>query len=148
MGLQPDEMENLALAGEEGRAVKCSTRDLSLVSVTGARLSSEERVKWGGVFRYYFFLDLELSLLPPRRNPRLMICRISMSRCSNYRRSNNVVSACSWDINFRHRQVNNICIFVGAQIVTHSSCNLDKPFQAVRVECTEEERYPSTSLPT
>ncbi|KAL3764590.1 hypothetical protein ACHAWU_001498 [Discostella pseudostelligera] len=47
VGLQPDEMENLALAGEEGRAMKCSTRDLPLVSVTGVRLSSEEKVQWG-----------------------------------------------------------------------------------------------------
>jgi len=52
VGLQPDEMENLALAGEEGRAMKCSTRDLPLVSVTGARLSSEEKVQWGGVFTH------------------------------------------------------------------------------------------------
>ena len=31
-GLHSDEMEDLALAGQEGRAVKCSTRDLPLVA--------------------------------------------------------------------------------------------------------------------
>ena len=31
-GLHPDELEDLAKAGEDGRAIKCSTRDLPLVA--------------------------------------------------------------------------------------------------------------------
>ena len=44
-GLHPDELEDLALAGEEGRAIKCSTRDLPLVA---SNQSCEENVvQWG-----------------------------------------------------------------------------------------------------
>lgn len=57
-GLHPDEMINLAKAGEEGRAVKCSTRDLPLVAskyyrnkhnstIQNRNGFSEENVQWG-----------------------------------------------------------------------------------------------------
>ena len=45
-GLHSDEMEDLALAGMEGRAVKCSTRDLSLVASKQQRYNSDQNV-WG-----------------------------------------------------------------------------------------------------
>jgi len=44
-GLHPDELENLAKAGEENRAIKCSTRDLPLMASNITR--SEETVQWG-----------------------------------------------------------------------------------------------------
>eukprot|EP00571_Detonula_confervacea_P003575 CAMPEP_0172313262 /NCGR_PEP_ID=MMETSP1058-20130122/19849_1 /TAXON_ID=83371 /ORGANISM="Detonula confervacea, Strain CCMP 353" /LENGTH=666 /DNA_ID=CAMNT_0013026885 /DNA_START=141 /DNA_END=2137 /DNA_ORIENTATION=+ len=49
VGLHPDELEDLAQAGEEGRAMKCSTRDLPLVASKHRRImsSSEENVQWG-----------------------------------------------------------------------------------------------------
>jgi len=49
-GLHPDELENLAKAGEENRAIKCSTRDLPLMAsniTTTAQQRSEETVQWG-----------------------------------------------------------------------------------------------------
>ncbi|KAL7534382.1 hypothetical protein ACHAXR_008542 [Thalassiosira sp. AJA248-18] len=47
-GLHPDELENLSLAGEEGRAIKCSTRDLPLVASKHRNMNlSEENVQWG-----------------------------------------------------------------------------------------------------
>lgn len=49
-GLHADEMENLSLAGEEGRAIKCSTRDLPLIASKHRSNGSlsEENVQWGG----------------------------------------------------------------------------------------------------
>jgi len=44
-GLEPDELENLAKAGEENRAIKCSSRDLPLMATNTAR--SDETVQWG-----------------------------------------------------------------------------------------------------
>lgn len=50
-GLHPDELENLSLAGEENRAVKCSSRDLPLIASKYDHLrektSQEENVHWG-----------------------------------------------------------------------------------------------------
>ena len=45
-GLHPDELENLAMAGEENRALKCSTRDLPLMTCNTTQ-QSEENVQWG-----------------------------------------------------------------------------------------------------
>ena len=59
-GLHADELENLARAGEEGRAVKCSTRDLPLVAskycylnpkngmISYQSSAPDENVQWGG----------------------------------------------------------------------------------------------------
>ncbi len=48
-GLHPDELENLSKAGEEGRATKCSSRDLPLVASKHRNLgTSESNVQWGG----------------------------------------------------------------------------------------------------
>mmetsp|Transcript_739 Transcript_739/g.1517 ORF Transcript_739/g.1517 Transcript_739/m.1517 type:complete len:700 (-) Transcript_739:18-2117(-) len=50
-GLHPDELENLSLAGEENRAVKCSSRDLPLIASKydhlREKISQEENVHWG-----------------------------------------------------------------------------------------------------
>ena len=46
-GLHPDELEDLALAGEEGRAIKCSTRDLPLVASNHRTSCDENNVQWG-----------------------------------------------------------------------------------------------------
>ena len=46
-GLHPDELEDLALAGEEGRAIKCSTRDLPLVASNHRTSCEENNVQWG-----------------------------------------------------------------------------------------------------
>jgi len=48
-GLHPDELENLSKAGEEGRAIKCSTRDLPLVASKHRHnmSHSEENTQWG-----------------------------------------------------------------------------------------------------
>ena len=46
-GLHSDEMEDLALAGMEGRAVKCSTRDLPLVASKQRYNSSSDQNVWG-----------------------------------------------------------------------------------------------------
>ena len=47
-GLEPDELENLAKAGEENRAIKCSSRDLPLIASTDiTQQISDEHVKWG-----------------------------------------------------------------------------------------------------
>jgi pseudouridine-5'-phosphate glycosidase len=58
-GLHPDELEDLAKSGEEGRAVKCSTRDLPLVAskyyrqiqdktnISSARIANGN-TSWGG----------------------------------------------------------------------------------------------------
>ena len=48
-GLHQDEMLDLAKAGEEGRATKCSTRDLPLIAAEPSANSwgGEERVLWG-----------------------------------------------------------------------------------------------------
>jgi len=73
-GLHSDEMEDLAKAGEEGRAIKCSTRDLPLVASNHYRqmqhtnlmksgVSGETR--WGGtlgrIFSFYLTLTLTLK---------------------------------------------------------------------------------------
>ena len=59
-GLHPDEMEDLAKSGEEGRAIKCSTRDLPLIASSHYRqiyehnlIGSNDNVigretQWGG----------------------------------------------------------------------------------------------------
>lgn len=59
-GLHPDEMEDLAKSGEEGRAIKCSTRDLPLIASSHYRqiyehnlLGSNDNIsgretQWGG----------------------------------------------------------------------------------------------------
>lgn len=55
VGLHPDEMENLALAGEEGRAIKCSTRDLPLVASKHCNMSTTlegNNDQWGGMLWY------------------------------------------------------------------------------------------------
>ncbi len=48
-GLEPDELENLAKAGEENRAIKCSSRDLPLMATntTITQQRSENTVQWG-----------------------------------------------------------------------------------------------------
>lgn len=46
-GLYPDELENLAKAGEENRAIKCSTRDLPLIAASTTFQQSEENTQWG-----------------------------------------------------------------------------------------------------
>ena len=46
-GLEPDELENLAMAGEENRAIKCSTRDLPLMASISNMRRSDETVHWG-----------------------------------------------------------------------------------------------------
>ena len=46
-GLHSDEMEDLALAGMEGRAVKCSTRDLPLVASKQRYNTSPDENVWG-----------------------------------------------------------------------------------------------------
>ena len=47
-GLEQDELENLAKAGEENRAIKCSSRDLPLMaSNITTQQSSDETVQWG-----------------------------------------------------------------------------------------------------
>ena len=46
-GLYHEEMENLAKAGEEGRAIKCSTRDLPLIASKHQCRHSEEDTLWG-----------------------------------------------------------------------------------------------------
>ena len=49
-GLHPDEMQDLAVAGEEGRAIKCSTRDLPLVASQYYRqMHADDIIKSGGV---------------------------------------------------------------------------------------------------
>ena len=55
-GLHPDELENLSKAGEEGRAIKCSTRDLPLVASNHIMSTSEENVQWGGRCLGFLFL--------------------------------------------------------------------------------------------
>jgi len=48
VGLEQDELENLAKAGEENRAIKCSSRDLPLLaSNITTQQSSDETVQWG-----------------------------------------------------------------------------------------------------
>jgi pseudouridine-5'-phosphate glycosidase len=60
-GLHPDELEDLAKSGEEGRAIKCSTRDLPLVASRYYRRihdktnlnsasTAHENTAWGGQF--------------------------------------------------------------------------------------------------
>ncbi len=53
VGLEADEMENLSRAGEEGRAIKCSTRDLPLVAASRQDCASilDQNVQWGGMWR-------------------------------------------------------------------------------------------------
>ena len=49
-GLELDELENLAKAGEENRAIKCSTRDLPLMAsnnIITTQQTSDETVQWG-----------------------------------------------------------------------------------------------------
>ncbi|KAL9180194.1 hypothetical protein ACHAXT_008164 [Thalassiosira profunda] len=47
-GLHADELENLSKAGEEGRAAKCSTRELPLMAAKCRNMSrTEESVQWG-----------------------------------------------------------------------------------------------------
>jgi pseudouridine-5'-phosphate glycosidase len=51
VGLEADEMVNLSMAGEEGRAMKCSTRDLPLVAAPEHGCSTaDEKTQWGGMF--------------------------------------------------------------------------------------------------
>ena len=49
-GLHPGELENLSKAGEEGRAIKSSTRDLPLVASKHRNVVdvSDSNVQWGG----------------------------------------------------------------------------------------------------
>lgn len=55
-GLHPDEMEDLAQSGEDGRAIKCSTRDLPLIASSyyrrmhGINTETSEDTRWGGVY--------------------------------------------------------------------------------------------------
>jgi len=48
-GLHEDELRDLAKAGEEGRATKCSTRDLPLIAakLSANRRGEEDGVLWG-----------------------------------------------------------------------------------------------------
>jgi len=67
VGLSDEELADLALAGEEGRAVKCSTRDLPLILARQAVAEgSHEAPIWGGenVLRLPFdlFLGCELRM--------------------------------------------------------------------------------------
>jgi pseudouridine-5'-phosphate glycosidase len=52
VGLEADEMENLSRAGEEGRAIKCSTRDLPLVAASRHDCTRilDQNVQWGGMW--------------------------------------------------------------------------------------------------
>jgi pseudouridine-5'-phosphate glycosidase len=47
IGLTPDELQDLAKAGEEKRAQKCSTRELSLVLGVRDNQTNEPH-QWGG----------------------------------------------------------------------------------------------------
>jgi pseudouridine-5'-phosphate glycosidase len=49
VGLSPGELQDLALAGKEGRATKCSTRDLPLIMSQGSNtnISDGQSTQWG-----------------------------------------------------------------------------------------------------
>jgi hypothetical protein len=51
VGLSPDELEDLAQAGEEGRAQKCSTRELSLILAKQKNYDFSRGHQWGGMYR-------------------------------------------------------------------------------------------------
>jgi pseudouridine-5'-phosphate glycosidase len=51
VGLTCEELADLAKAGEEGRATKCSTRELSLFIANSFRNVDKEGHQWGG--RYF-----------------------------------------------------------------------------------------------
>ena len=50
VGLEVDEMEDLSRSGGEGRAIKCSTRDLPLVASYDhdPGRTSDDIARWGG----------------------------------------------------------------------------------------------------
>ena len=67
-GLHPDEMEDLAQSGEDGRAIKCSTRDLPLIASSyyrrmhGINTETSEDTRWGGVY-YLLLLNCSCRIL-------------------------------------------------------------------------------------
>ena len=57
VGLEADEIVNLSMAGEEGRAMKCSTRDLPLVAASEHGCSTaDEKTQWGGMFLWRLYI--------------------------------------------------------------------------------------------
>lgn len=63
VGLTSEDLEDLALSGKEGRATKCSTRDLPVVMSAQKKESNGDH-HWGGAtFVEFMFLYCRLEVL-------------------------------------------------------------------------------------